>query len=83
MVRIGELIDVDIVLNLIAGLDNPQLERKIRLLTLTTLGFQNIGRDVPYSVIASTLQVEPSQVESWVIDGMFWHCSFASEHTRS
>ncbi|KAL1940032.1 hypothetical protein VTO73DRAFT_9367 [Trametes versicolor] len=49
-------------------LDSAQLERKIRLLTLATLGFQNMGRDVPYSVIASVLQVEPSQVESWVID---------------
>ncbi|OJT15468.1 Eukaryotic translation initiation factor 3 subunit M [Trametes pubescens] len=49
-------------------LDSAQLERKIRLLTLATLGFQNMGRDVPYSVIASALQVEPSQVESWVID---------------
>ncbi|KAL7282660.1 hypothetical protein ACG7TL_004133 [Trametes sanguinea] len=49
-------------------LDSAQLERKIRLLTLATLGFQNMGRDVPYSVIASALQVDPSQVESWVID---------------
>ncbi|KAI1796046.1 PCI-domain-containing protein [Ganoderma leucocontextum] len=49
-------------------LDSSQLERKIRLVTLTTLGFQNIGRDITYSAIASALQVEPSQVESWVID---------------
>ncbi|RDX53739.1 PCI-domain-containing protein [Lentinus brumalis] len=49
-------------------LDSSELERKIRLLTLATLGFQNIGRDLPYSVIASALQIEPSQVESWVID---------------
>ena len=56
-------------------LDNAQLERKIRLLTLATLGFQNMGRDVSYSTIASALQVEPSQVESWVIDGM---CSISS-----
>ncbi|KAI0677204.1 PCI-domain-containing protein [Trametes maxima] len=49
-------------------LDGAQLERKIRLLTLATLGFQNTGRDVPYSTIATALQVEPSQVESWVID---------------
>ena len=50
-------------------LDGAQLERKIRLLTLATLGFQNMGRDVPYSSIASALQIEPAQVESWVIDG--------------
>ncbi|KAI0650392.1 PCI-domain-containing protein [Trametes meyenii] len=49
-------------------LDGAQLERKIRLLTLATLGFQNTGRDVPYSAIATALQVELAQVESWVID---------------
>ncbi|KAH9927090.1 PCI-domain-containing protein [Epithele typhae] len=49
-------------------LDGAQLERKIRLLTLATLGFQNMGRDVPYATIASALQVDPAQVESWVID---------------
>ncbi|KAI0722310.1 PCI-domain-containing protein [Cerioporus squamosus] len=49
-------------------LESSQLERKIRLLTLATLGFQNIGRDLPYSVIASALQIEHSKVESWVID---------------
>ncbi|CDO69565.1 hypothetical protein BN946_scf184759.g5 [Trametes cinnabarina] len=52
-------------------LDSAQLERKIRLLTLATLGFQNMGRDIPYSAIATALQVDPSQVESWVIDGPF------------
>ncbi|KAI0371602.1 PCI-domain-containing protein [Pilatotrama ljubarskyi] len=51
-------------------IESTQLERKIRLLTLATLGFQNMGRDIPYSVIASALQVEPSQVESWVIDAI-------------
>ena len=51
-------------------LDQAQLERKIRLLSLTTLAFQNIGRDLPYSSITDVLQVEPSQVERWVIDGM-------------
>ncbi|PCH40893.1 PCI-domain-containing protein [Wolfiporia cocos MD-104 SS10] len=49
-------------------LDRTQLERKIRLLGLATLGFQNIGRDLPYATIASTIQVEPSEVERWVID---------------
>lgn len=50
------------------NLDPAQLERKIRLLSLTTLAFQNVGRDLPYSTIADVLQVEPSQVERWVID---------------
>lgn len=51
------------------ALDKAQLERKIRLLSLATLGFQNVGRDLPYPVIAETLQVEVADVERWVIDG--------------
>ena len=47
------------------------MERKIRLLTLATLAFQNMGRDVPYATIASTLQVELAQVEAWAIDGTY------------
>ena len=50
-------------------LDKTQLERKIRLLTLASLGFKNIGQDLPYAYIASALQVDPSEVEKWVIDG--------------
>jgi len=50
------------------SLDKAQLERKIRLLSLATLGFQNVGRDLPYPVIAETLQVEVADVERWVID---------------
>ncbi|KAK0190630.1 hypothetical protein F5146DRAFT_1102954 [Armillaria mellea] len=45
-----------------------QLERKIRLLTLASLGFQKVGQNVPYSKIAETLQVDVSEVEKWVID---------------
>jgi translation initiation factor 3 subunit M len=36
-----------------------------------SLGFQNIGRDLPYSKIADSLQVEPSEVEKWAINGEF------------
>jgi translation initiation factor 3 subunit M len=50
------------------GLDKTQLERKIRLLTLASLGFQNIGKDVPYTTLASALHVDQSEVERWVID---------------
>ncbi|ETW83622.1 hypothetical protein HETIRDRAFT_116256 [Heterobasidion irregulare TC 32-1] len=50
------------------GLDNAQLERKMRLLSLAALGFQNIGRELSYTKIASSLQVEVSDVEKWVID---------------
>jgi hypothetical protein len=57
-------------------LDRTELERKVRLLTLASLGFQNLGKDLPYSTIASALQIEPSQVEKWVIDGV------SSEHPR-
>ncbi|KAH9983835.1 PCI-domain-containing protein [Russula vinacea] len=51
------------------GLDAAQLERKIRLLSLADLGFQNIGQDLPYAQVATVLQVNPSEVERWVIDG--------------
>jgi translation initiation factor 3 subunit M len=50
-------------------LDPEQLECKIRLLALADLGFQNIGQDLPYARVAATLQVTPSEVERWVIDG--------------
>lgn len=50
------------------NLEKAELQRKIRLLTLASLGFQNIGRDLPYSTIAVSLQVEPSDVEKWAID---------------
>jgi translation initiation factor 3 subunit M len=50
-------------------LDEAHLERKIRLLTLSTLGFKYIGQDLPYTKIAETLQIDVSQVESWIIDG--------------
>jgi translation initiation factor 3 subunit M len=56
----------------LSGLDKAQLERKIRLLTLASLGFQNIGKDVPYATLASALQVDQSEVEKWVIDGMLF-----------
>ncbi|KAK0206856.1 PCI domain-containing protein [Desarmillaria ectypa] len=49
-------------------LEVTQLERKIRLLTLASLGFQRVGQNVPYSKIAETLQVDVSEVEKWVID---------------
>jgi hypothetical protein len=53
-------------------LDAAQLERKIRLLSLADLGFQNIGQDLPYAHVAAVLQVPPSEVERWVIDGSFY-----------
>ena len=53
------------------GLDPTQLECKIRLLALADLGFQNIGQDLPYAQVAATLQVAPTEIERWVIDGSF------------
>ncbi|EPQ59896.1 hypothetical protein GLOTRDRAFT_23467, partial [Gloeophyllum trabeum ATCC 11539] len=50
------------------NLDREQLGRKIRLLTLASLGFDNLGKDLPYTKVAEVLQVDPSQVEKWVID---------------
>jgi len=50
------------------GLDRPQLERKIRLLTLASLGFKNLGKKVPYATVAQAIQVDVGEVEKWVID---------------
>ncbi|KAG6828491.1 hypothetical protein H0H92_007806 [Tricholoma furcatifolium] len=50
------------------NLESSQLERKIRLLTLASLAFQYIGRDLPYSKIAETIQVDATEVEKWAID---------------
>ncbi|KAJ3807992.1 PCI domain-containing protein [Lentinula aff. lateritia] len=49
-------------------LGRAQLERKIRLLTLASLGFKNIGTNLPYAKIAEAIQVDASEVEKWVID---------------
>ncbi|KAF7294350.1 Eukaryotic translation initiation factor 3 subunit M [Mycena chlorophos] len=49
-------------------LDAAQLERKIRLLTLASVGFQNIGQDLSYAKIAEAIQVPSTEVEKWVID---------------
>lgn len=50
-------------------LDKTQLERKIRLLTLSSLGFKHVGHDLSYSKVAEALQVEQTEVEKWAIDG--------------
>lgn len=43
----------------------------MRLLTLASLAFSHIGQNLSYSKIAEGLQVDSSEVEKWVIDGMF------------
>lgn len=56
-------------INFLAGLNRTDVERKIRLLTLASLGFTYVGHDLPYSKVAEALQVESSDVEKWAIDG--------------
>lgn len=51
-------------------LSASSLERKVRLLTLSELGFAKIGQNVSYADIASALHIQDSEVEKWVIDGM-------------
>ncbi|KAG1794555.1 uncharacterized protein HD556DRAFT_1474598 [Suillus plorans] len=43
-------------------LDQARLERKIRLLSFASLGFARVGHDLPYSEVASILQIELSEV---------------------
>jgi len=46
------------------------LSTKIRLLTLATIAASSPTRSVPYSAIASALQVPSEDVEMWVIDAI-------------
>ncbi|RCH84856.1 hypothetical protein CU098_004215, partial [Rhizopus stolonifer] len=41
---------------------------KMRLLSLASLGSENLSRELSYAEIASTLQIDVDQVEMWVID---------------
>jgi translation initiation factor 3 subunit M len=51
------------------GLDKDVLNRKMRLLTLTTLAAQSsTTRSLPYAQIAKALQIPSEEVELWVID---------------
>ncbi|KAG2343670.1 hypothetical protein BDR05DRAFT_975908 [Suillus weaverae] len=49
-------------------LGRAQLERKIRRLSFASRSFAHVGHDLLYSEVASTLHIELSQVEKWVID---------------
>jgi translation initiation factor 3 subunit M len=50
-------------------LDKDALNRKMRLLTLTTLAAQSsTTRSLPYAHIAKALQIPSEEVELWVID---------------
>jgi len=58
------------------GLNSEDTSRKIRLLSLATLGNSALnstgttGSEIPYSLIAKTLEVDESEVESWVISAI-------------
>lgn len=52
-------------------LDANVLEKKIRLLILSQLGFSKIGQNLTYSEIASALQIGEAEVEKWAIDGTY------------
>ena len=52
-----------------AGLNQTELEHKIRLLTLASLTSPQVGKAVPYAQIAGALQVPERDVEKWVIQG--------------
>ncbi|KAG8741352.1 hypothetical protein FRC10_002969 [Ceratobasidium sp. 414] len=51
-------------------MDKDNLLRKIRLLTLASIASAKIGRDVSYAEVASALQVQDSEVETWAIDAI-------------
>ncbi|KAF9423626.1 hypothetical protein BGZ94_008221 [Podila epigama] len=50
------------------GLDEEETLRKIRLLSLASLGSENLARELSYEEIAKALEVDESEVELWVID---------------
>ncbi|KAH7343459.1 hypothetical protein B0J17DRAFT_642429 [Rhizoctonia solani] len=52
------------------GMDKDNLLRKIRLLTLASIASTKIGRDIPYAEVASALQVQETEVETWAIDAI-------------
>ncbi|KAF9935228.1 hypothetical protein FBU30_006313 [Linnemannia zychae] len=50
------------------GLDEEETLRKIRLLSLASLGSENLTRELSYQEIAKALEVNENEVELWVID---------------
>ncbi|KAG0252872.1 hypothetical protein BG011_006705 [Mortierella polycephala] len=49
-------------------LDEEETLRKIRLLSLASLGSENLSRELSYQEIAKALEVDENEVELWVID---------------
>lgn len=54
--------------DLIAKFDVEQNVTKMRLLSLASLGSENLARELSYSEIASALEIPDTEVEMWVID---------------
>lgn len=50
------------------GLNEEDTLRKIRLLSLASLGSENLARELSYQEIAKALEVSEQEVELWVID---------------
>ncbi|KAI8597836.1 hypothetical protein EDD21DRAFT_384327 [Dissophora ornata] len=50
------------------GLDEEETLRKIRLLSLASLGSENLTRELSYQEVANALEVQEDEVELWVID---------------
>ncbi|KAF9898034.1 hypothetical protein BX616_004584, partial [Lobosporangium transversale] len=49
-------------------LNEEEALRKIRLLSLASLGSENLSRELSYHEIAKALEVDEAEVELWVID---------------
>ncbi|OZJ04933.1 hypothetical protein BZG36_02660 [Bifiguratus adelaidae] len=51
-----------------AGLSDEDNITKMRLLTLASLGSENLSRDLSYKMISEALEIPEEDVEMWVID---------------
>lgn len=51
-----------------AGLTEAHCSRKMRLLSLASLGAES--NEVPYALVAQTLQISEDEVELWIIDAV-------------
>lgn len=51
-----------------ASLDSEKNIHKMRLLSLASLGSENLSRELTYADIAKNLQIQEDEVEMWVID---------------
>lgn len=49
-------------------IDSEKNIHKMRLLSLASLGSENLSRELTYADIAKNLQIEQEEVEMWVID---------------